>query len=61
MPGMPVRAAIRKKSSRVIKEPYLYVSTGVKYRLDGAQGGSALPYWKFNMPKISQTWVHLVD
>ena len=40
IPGMPARAAIRKKSSRVIKEPYLFVSTGVKYRLDGAQGGS---------------------
>ena len=61
MPGMAARKVIRKKSARVIKEPYLNVSTGSKYRSDGAQGVSGLPHWIFNMPKISQTWVHLVD
>ena len=61
MPGMGARKAIGENSSRVIKVPYLYVSTGLKYRSDGAQGGSTLPYCNFNMPKISQTWIHLVD
>ena len=54
MPGMAARKAIRKNSSLVIKEPYLYVSTGLKYGSDAAHVGSGLPYWNFVMPKINQ-------
>ena len=43
MPGMAARKAIRKNSSRVIKVPYLCVSTGLKHESDGAHGGSGLP------------------
>ena len=43
MPGVAARKAIRKNSSRVIKVPYLCVSTGLKYGSDGAHGWSGLP------------------
>ena len=43
MPGMAARKAIRKNSSRVIKEAYYCVSNGLKYGSDGAHGGSGLP------------------
>ena len=42
MPGMAARKAIQKNSSRVIKVPYLCVSTGLKHGSDGAHGGSGL-------------------